>query len=124
MENSDPDERVEDDNPKESDKGPVWKVDDIPQLDGNLEVSENSVDKEPEFIEQIEVFDLNPNNDIDETEDGVSKFLGENNFRVQTCEVTGPSKVTYVFIEPYAKKKVCDLREQLQRQQFNISITF
>ena len=66
------DEGVDDNKTKESDKGPVWKVDSIPQLDGNSEPLENSVVKEPELIEKIRVFHLDPQFDIDDTEDNIS----------------------------------------------------
>ena len=50
------DERVEVDNPEESDKGPVWRVDAIPQSDHTSEASENSHDKDPEITNCIKLY--------------------------------------------------------------------
>ena len=81
-------EGVEDDNSKESDKGPVWRVDSIPQLDGTSEASENNVDKYPELIEKLEVIDFNQIDDVDDSEDAVSKILHDINIHVTDLQIT------------------------------------
>ena len=76
--------------PEEAVKGPVWNIDPIPQLDGSPEPSENTEDEEtfPEFLEQIRMSDFNASDDIDDTEDCLSKILDENNIIVKNLEFT------------------------------------
>ena len=110
-------------------KGPVWNLDTIPQLDGSHEPSENTEDEEtfPEVIEQIWMTDFNSSDDIDDTEDCLSKILDENDIHVKNLEFTVNfkcKKQILYFIEPYATKKIHELHEQLQEQKLNISIDF
>jgi len=105
-------------------KGPVWNLDTIPQLDGSPESSENTEDEETfsEFIEQIRFSDLNSSDDIDDTEDCLSKILHENDIHVKNLEIS-KEEILY-FIEPFASTKICELHKQLKEQKLNISVDF
>ena len=58
-----------DDNSKKLDKGPVWKVDNIPQIDGNSEAPETSVDNTLKDTNEIFKEQVDDSDTVSEIED-------------------------------------------------------
>ena len=101
-------------------KGPVWKVDAIPQLDGTLE--EEAVE---EIVEQIRVCDFNPRN-LKDSEEEINRILHHNNIQVidrQMIMNFGSRKGFEFSIEKYNKKRILEIIDYLENKNPMITIS-
>ena len=113
--------------------GPVWEVDNIPQLDGlpECEPTENIVDEEeyPEVVEQVRVFDVDENKDIMDSHRDIDDMFNKYNILVKsrTTTMNFKHRKSFLFsIEPFKSETVFEIDDFLRsvNSKIHISIVY
>ena len=115
------------------DKGPVWKLDTIPQIDGHgsSEASDDPKDEAvkeevPEIIEKIRVLDFSSLKDLKDSEEDIDKILKQFNIQVIERKLLHNyrSNKAFVFtIKAVKSKNIFNLEDYLKNQKPNFTIS-